>query len=61
LGGHHWQGGFEQHYKIGSGTVESREKEKLGQMEFQITCCDGRNFQDLEVCENQKYRFQAIE
>jgi hypothetical protein len=30
-------------------------------MEFRITCCcDGRNCQDLEVCENQKYRFQAI-
>jgi hypothetical protein len=26
----HWQGGFEQHYKIGAGRVESREKGKLG-------------------------------
>jgi hypothetical protein len=25
----HWQGGFEQHYKIGAGRVESREKGKL--------------------------------
>jgi hypothetical protein len=56
-----WQGGFEQRYKIGAGRVESREKGKLGRMEFRITCCcDGRNCQDLEVCENQKYRFQAI-
>jgi hypothetical protein len=56
-----WQGGFEQHYKIGAGRVESREKGKLGQMEFQIIChCDGRNCQDLEEHENQKYRFQAI-
>jgi hypothetical protein len=23
----HWQGGFEQHYKIGAGRVESRKKE----------------------------------
>jgi hypothetical protein len=47
------QGGFEQRYKIGAGRVESREKGKLGQMEFHITCyCDGRNCQDLEVCEN---------
>jgi hypothetical protein len=25
----HWQGGFEQHYKIGKGRVESGEKENL--------------------------------
>jgi hypothetical protein len=56
-----WQGGLEQHYKIGAERVESREKGKLGQMEFQITChFDGRNCQDLEVCEDQKYHFQAI-
>jgi hypothetical protein len=43
-GGCHWQGGFEQHYKIGTGRVESRENEKLGQMESQITChCNDRN------------------
>jgi hypothetical protein len=29
-GGCRWQGGFEQHYKIGAGRVESREKGKLG-------------------------------
>jgi hypothetical protein len=56
----HWQGGFEWRYKIGAGRVESREKGKLGQMEFQITClCDGRNCQDLEVCEDQKYYFSG--
>jgi hypothetical protein len=33
-----WQGGFEQPYSIGAGRVESREKEKLGCMEFQMTC-----------------------
>jgi phage-related protein len=26
----HWQGRFEQHYKIEAGRVESREKGKLG-------------------------------
>jgi hypothetical protein len=26
----HWQGGFEQHYKIGAERVESRERAKLG-------------------------------
>jgi hypothetical protein len=56
-----WQGGFEQHYKIGAGRVESREKGKLGRMEFRTTChCGGRNCQDLEVRENQKYHFQTI-
>jgi hypothetical protein len=30
----HWQGGFEQHYKIGARRVESGEKEKLGRMDF---------------------------
>jgi hypothetical protein len=50
-----WQGGFEQCCKIGAGRVESREKGKLGLMEFRIAChCDGRN------CQDQKYRFQAI-
>jgi hypothetical protein len=44
----HWQGGFEQHYRIGAGGVESGEKQKLGHMEFQTTChCNGRNCQDL--------------
>jgi hypothetical protein len=34
--------------KIGAGRVNSREKEKLGRMEFWTTChCDGRNCQDL--------------
>jgi hypothetical protein len=48
-----WQGGFEQCYKIGAGRIESREKGKLGQMEFRIPCCcDGRNCQDLEMGEN---------
>jgi hypothetical protein len=57
----HWQGGFEQHYRIGAGRVENGEKEKLGRMESWTTChCDGRNCEDLEVCENQKYHFQAI-
>jgi hypothetical protein len=47
-----WQGGFEWCYRIGEGRVESGDKEKLGQMEFWTTChCDGRNCQDLEVCE----------
>jgi hypothetical protein len=56
-----WQGGFEQHYKIGAERAESREKENLGHMELRTIChCDGRNCQDLEVCENQKYHFQAI-
>jgi hypothetical protein len=41
--------------------VESREKGKLGQMEFRITWhYNGRNCQELEVCEDQKYHFQAI-
>jgi hypothetical protein len=58
---HHWQGGFEQRYKIGAGRVESRKKEKLGQKEFWTSChCDGRNCQDLEVCENQSLRFYII-
>jgi hypothetical protein len=56
-----WQGGFEQHYKMGTGKAESREKGKLECMESQTTFhCAGRNCQDLEVCENQKYHFQAI-
>jgi hypothetical protein len=55
------QKGFEQRYRIEAGRVESREKEKLGCMEFWTTChCGGRNCQDLEVCENQKYHFQPI-
>jgi hypothetical protein len=33
----HWQGGFEWHYKIGAGRVESGEREKLGSTEFQTT------------------------
>jgi hypothetical protein len=49
----HWQGGFEQSYKIVAGKVKGREKEKLGRVEFWTFCnCDGRNCQDLEVCEN---------
>jgi hypothetical protein len=55
----HWQGGFEQCCKIGAGRVESRQKEKLGCMESR-TIWDGRNCQDLEVCGDQKYHFQAI-
>jgi hypothetical protein len=37
----HWQGGFEQHYKIGAGRVETREKGKLG--------CTVRNLLSLAV------------
>jgi hypothetical protein len=41
--------------------VERGEKEKLGCMEFWITChYGGRNCQDLKVYENQKYHFQTI-
>jgi hypothetical protein len=29
-----WQGGFEQHYKIGAGRVESREKKNLEEWNF---------------------------
>jgi hypothetical protein len=30
-------------------------------MEFHPTChCNGRNYQDLEVCENQSLRFYII-
>jgi hypothetical protein len=32
----HWQGRFEQHYRIGAGSVESGEKGKLGRMEFRL-------------------------
>jgi hypothetical protein len=59
--GGRWQGVFEKCYKIGAERVESGEKEKLGHMEFRTTChCDGRNCQDLEVCENQSLRFYII-
>jgi hypothetical protein len=57
----HWQGRFEQCWKIGARSVKSREKEKLGFMLSRTTChYDGRNCQDLEVCEDQRYHFQAI-
>jgi hypothetical protein len=41
--------------------VESGEKEKLGNMEFWMTChCDGRNCQDLEVCEDKSTIFKPL-
>jgi hypothetical protein len=33
-GFYHWQGGFEQRYKIGARSVESREKGNLDEWNF---------------------------